>query len=293
MYHYLVVPPANNPAARLAVIMRRLHAEEPTQTAKEALTHVLDCASDAELGPALGALHALPAQVVEAVNLHADPEHDDLNLFLKWQSGIAAALNQTWALTSAVQKVQAKYTSEDLSHLDYCSGLLSRARIERQIDARTLDELRNLIQSLEKDLMDIEDIPADLKSFIIDQLDIIRTAIREYRIGGPLAFEHAFDRVVGACLRRSELVNDANEASQSSLGKFREILGAVESLAKTTTVSAGAAMAVIGAILAGHHAVENWQSPPALEHSIKKADSKPPQSGDGSPGAGITQEAGR
>ncbi|MEU2004638.1 hypothetical protein ACH47B_26920 [Rhodococcus sp. NPDC019627] len=188
----------NSPAARLANILKRLLEANKNISTKDALAPILGSADGVEFARSFGYLIGLPQQVAAAVTNAADPDHDDVDWYLQWRPTVDRALSQAWAFTSAVHSVQQLYSSNDIIYLEACGNLLGRARIEPRIAPETLDDLWQKTQDLRDDLFNAEDLPADLKSFMLDQLEGILRAFREFIIRGPEALAEAINQAVGA-----------------------------------------------------------------------------------------------
>jgi hypothetical protein len=249
----------NNPAQRLALIMAELRQQEPTQQVNVSFAKVLGIPTDqpVEFFRALGQLYALPAEVEAAAREHADPQHFDLNLYLFWVAPITNALRQGNSLHGRTSQILNEYTDEHVRSLSHCSGLLSMAGVEGRLDPGEVTELFKQIDSLYGDVLETDAIPADLKSWILKQLDLVRQALRELRIRGPQAAADAFEQFIGSAIAHNELLADANEESQSFLQRLGEIFGVAEKFGNaakaigTGTSTLIAAGAIIAALVSG------------------------------------------
>ncbi|WP_141717343.1 hypothetical protein [Nocardia altamirensis] len=220
-----------------------LQHQDPSLGIKEAFMNSLGCESDSEFAREFGYLQTLPAAVAEAVEAVAD-EHDDLQLLMQWRPNIESALQQAWAMTSAARTVQSHYTMSDISHLRYCSTLLSRAGGETRVDQQALNELSDKIQALYEDTLAAETIPADLRDLVLGQLDNIRVMLRHYALRGSVGLAEAFERAVGATVIRPEATSDANAESQGFVKRYKEVLSLIQ-----LTISTGSSvLALPGAV---------------------------------------------
>jgi hypothetical protein len=219
------MPPAPNSATRLARFLNRLLEVERNVITKQALIQILDVAGDAELAREFGFILALPDQVAREIERFADPEHEDVSVLLQWEAPVKRALDQCWAFTSSVQGPQSHFSKADIVALQACSPILSRAQLEPRIEQEALDDLRQSVDELYEEIVDATALPPKLLSFLLDQLDLIRRALREYAIRGAQALNEALDQSVGAYLRhaRSGDLEPAPEAG-SPLGRFKSIL---------------------------------------------------------------------
>lgn len=233
------MPVPNNPATRLAIVLENLRRQRATGPVKASFMNVLDCHEDGEFFRAFGQLLELPAQIDTAVRRYADPEHDDLDLLLRWRGPIENALLTACALTSATNTVLAAYSDDDVRSLKHCGSLLSRSAAELRIDEESLYNLRDRVDQLHDEVVAAANIPVDLRSFILDQLHRIRRALSEFQLRGPAALAEATELVAGAVISHRHLISDDNQESQTFIQKlisivdFGERLGnAAQSLGK-------------------------------------------------------------
>lgn len=223
-----VVPPLNNPAARLAGILRQIRDTDPNISIRAALGPILGSATGAEFARSVGHLLELPDKVCAAVTAAADPEFDDVDWHLQWKAPVDRAMANIWNLDLRLQGVSQCFSDADVVNVEACSQLLSRARIERRIEPSTLEDLRQKTQDLHDALMDADDLPASLKSFMLDQLDRIARALREFVIRGPESLTEAVDGAVGASIRVAKTMSEPiTPVTQSWLEKFKTHLAVV------------------------------------------------------------------
>lgn len=160
-------------------------------------------------------------------------------------SGVALpmsrALNQAWAFTSSIQGVQQLYTAEHLALLEACGAVLGKAKLEPRLNPQTIDDLRKQVQELHDAILEASDVPADLRSFMLDHLDHILRAIREVALRGPAALTEAVDQAVGSYVTRGlvhrESTNDP--AAKNWVDQFKKVVASV-----------AAVVSVLGAALA-------------------------------------------
>lgn len=245
--HNVCVPPTNNPATRLATILTNLRGQLPgTTPTRQALMNVLGCTDEATFFPAYGRLLQLPAQIDTAVKEHVDLEHHDLADLMVWQPHVQAAFLQTLSLTGRIDAVLQHYDDNDIRALRICGSLLSASgAAELPVDPAVLEELRQRVQELHDDVLETPEVPEDLKRFILNQLDEIRKALREFQISGTAAIEEVLERVTGAVVVNRDLLTDDNEKSQSFIQRLGEILGLVEKASKATDATTKAIATVL------------------------------------------------
>ncbi|WP_280494869.1 hypothetical protein [Nocardia farcinica] len=260
------MPPAPNSATRLARFLDRLLGVERNMITKQALSQILGVEDDAELARDFGFILALPDQVAEEIERYADPEHDDVDVLLQWEGPVKRALDQCWAFTSPIQGPQSHFSKADIVALQACSPILSRARIEPRIEQETLDSLRQSVNEFYEEVIAATALPPELLSFLLDQLDLIRRALREYAVRGAEALNEALDQSVGALWRHAragDLGTAAPEAG-SPLGRFNRIL---VQIAAITGVAAGI-LALPGQAQEAQGVIQEWVSETSTSETL-------------------------
>ncbi|MFI9638240.1 hypothetical protein ACIHAX_36695 [Nocardia sp. NPDC051929] len=279
----------NNPAHRLAMILQNALGQPADRPIIQTLKNVLGCSTDSEFFPLYGELRSLPEHIEGLIRQHISEEHHSFQDLLSWRANIENALTATLSLGKPSHTMTACYGPPDIQGLRICGGLLSQAGVEGRVDADTLTELRTRVQELYDLMQEESEIPADLRSFVCDQLDVIRRALREFIIYGPEALDAALTQIAGAMVRNQHLVTDANAASQSVWEKFRQLFDLVERAGNAAkAVGAGAGSLALGgaALWAVLHGVEPQQQlPPASSDVVIEQSTLPADSSDD--GAGV------
>lgn len=240
----------NNPADRLATIMSILRTQDANQQVKVSFLNVLGFPASERpetFFRAFGQLQELPSVVEVAVRAHAHPDHHDLDLYLSWLGPITSALQQGQGLNGKTLEVLSAYGDDDVRALRFCGSLLSAAGHEERVDQGLIDELQQKVDFLENEVTAADSLPSDLKSFILDQLDCIRYALREFNIRGPHAMADVLERIVGAASAHSDLGGDANDESQSFLQKFGQVIDLADRIGKAAQSISGGILSIAGA----------------------------------------------
>jgi hypothetical protein len=130
-----------------------------------------------------------------------------------------------------------KLTESDLTILEFCSEKLSERHIERVVDEEQLKEIQAEINDLLEQVQ-ASTLSDEIKVFILDQLEIIRRAIYEYRIRGIQCLREALQTNLGAVILNRELIN--TERDRKEVKRFGKIISALASVvtfaADTTTL---------------------------------------------------------
>ncbi|MBF6238245.1 hypothetical protein IU474_14390 [Nocardia otitidiscaviarum] len=247
------MPASNNPAGRLADVLDALRRQPPKDATIAALKAILGSGSNAEFAAAFGQLQMLPERIERALYTYADPEHEDINFMLGWRPRVDAALATAWNLQVPLQNVTNQYTDEDVARLRFCSSVLSRAKLEARVTEEQLHQLAQQVDELHMEVVEATAVPLELRTFLLEQLDRVRIALREYRIRGAEALRDVIERVVGSCVVRADITSTDDEESASFLLKLRKIV-----------VGVGIVAGAIGSTLA---------LPPAFEAAIASTES--------------------
>ncbi|MGW6725993.1 hypothetical protein ACWF9G_08825 [Nocardia sp. NPDC055029] len=254
-------------AHRLATIMSNVMAQPGNQAVVVTLKNVLGCRNDSEFYPLYGELRELPEKIELLVRQHISEEYHSYEDLLSWRPQIDAALNATLSLAGPTHSITNHYGPQDIKELRIVGGLLGEAQVEGRVDPDTLAELRASVEELHNQVQSNPEVPSDLRTFICDQLDTIRRALREFTIRGPESLNDAVTEVAGAIVRNRHLFDDANEASRSAWDGLRRTFDLAEQCGNamqalgTGVIQVTTAAAVVWGVL--HGAVPQLQLPPA------------------------------
>jgi hypothetical protein len=267
----------NNHADRLAEILRRIHATDANKSIRATLMPIFGSATTSEFARSVGYFIELPDKVVSAVTAAVDPDYDDLDWYLRWKDPVDQVVSRIWNFDSRVEAVRQAFSAADVMNLEACGQLLNRARIERRIDPSTIEDIRQKTQDLHDALMDAEDLPSNLRTFMIDQLDRIARALREFVIRGPEAMTEVIDGAVGGILRVGATTTEPiTPATRSWLEKFKAHLAVVSAAVSVTAATLALPAAVDQAVevLTGSSAAPTVSEPAAAAESNGHADTQ-------------------
>ena len=116
----------------------------------------------------------------------------------------------------------------------YTSNYLSRDHAEEVIEEEILEELLADVAEIFEKVIDSE-LEDDLKTFLVDALDDIRTAILGYRIQGLAGLKSALDSTLGSAFRFRDEISKIREDSNSrdTVLDFFKLLTKVDGLVAT------------------------------------------------------------
>lgn len=129
--------------------------------------------------------------------------------------------------------------------------------LPKEEDELSTEELASLIADLEslQESITTSNLSAYVKDFVLRQIDLIRTALRQYRIGGIAPVEAALEATYGAVRRSSTAlsrqVEDASPEDKTLLTRFQTVLTkTAETADKVDKVrKGGEALASIGHVV--------------------------------------------
>ncbi|MFD6057785.1 hypothetical protein [Rhodococcus wratislaviensis] len=268
LVHNQAVPLPSNPAERLATIFQRILASDRNNPTKHVIASILETSGDVSLARSLSYVFALPDKIVDALR-SLELEEDDLQWHLGWLPPAQRALTDLWQFNAAIHNVQQHFSPTDLVNLESANRLLRREKFERRIEEAQLDSLGEKVRELHDALVAAADIPDDLKLFMLDQLDQIARALREFRIRGPEALTEALDSVVGAIYRVSS--SRPGAVTPETRTWFQKLRTVVADLA--LVVGLGAAVLQLPA---NFHSAVNELSPATQVQSQVESTPSPP-----------------
>ena len=128
--------------------------------------------------------------------------------------------------------------------LRICSDVLSKGIGNKEISGEELKKIQSDVDELLNTILSA-DFDAELKSVLVENLEVIRKSIISYRINGVDGMRQALEKSIGASFinqkLREELTKD--EKANPFVQKFRSVLGSVSRLvlefAMSATLEAG------------------------------------------------------
>ena len=191
----------NNPAGRLLYICRKLSSINNSIGLKEAWAKVVDVPVPVEDTPLLldriGASISLIEYTKKAIYSLDDI---DRNLFLKWEQPVANAFSQLNLSGSNVAQIKQFLTPEIIISLEYCDHELARRNPEQTLDPNELQKVIEEIKSLIDEVVQ-SNLPDEIRSFILDKLDLLLRSLELYKFCGITPITTAIDAILGATVR--------------------------------------------------------------------------------------------
>ena len=212
---------ADNPAGKLYLILEKFDnfriveymspsgnsVREPK--IKEKLSHALEIPEDNsfELLHGLFQIHKL----IDEVELRLSAIEDiNETLYIEPLKRIRKAyliidMEKLWKRSETHPTVD-----KDLTSLMFMSELLSRYQPEKLVPDEELKELLSDIDELYQMVL-ASSLQLELKTLILNQLELIRRAIHDYRIRGVSALQEAMERVAGNYFVNESLIKQESE----------------------------------------------------------------------------------
>jgi hypothetical protein len=123
-------------------------------------------------------------------------------------------------------------TEGDVVVLEFCAEKLSSYHLESAVAE---DELNGILEDIHAlyEMVIASDIHPELKTVILDALEVIRRAVHEYRVRGVARLEEALPMLVGSYVLNKKLIEA--EEGKEEVGFFRRVLGRYSSLVATAS----------------------------------------------------------
>jgi len=117
--------------------------------------------------------------------------------------------------------------------LSFCADTLSRSGSERQVPDEELKNLKSEIDALLEQVVDL-DIPEELKTFLVEQLEKMRAAVLGYRMYGNEGLKQVLESIFGAAILHRDSIL-ANMSEEKNKGFWLRFWKTVENLANSLT----------------------------------------------------------
>lgn len=125
----------------------------------------------------------------------------DTEIYLQYINNLeSAVINSTDSFSSIFKNFRSKVDERILMNLRFCSDFLKRQNPERILELETIEELKNDIAEIIKDLSECN-LDYDLRKYIRVNLYRINDALERYKITGNLPLETSIDITLGSMYR--------------------------------------------------------------------------------------------
>ena len=122
---------------------------------------------------------------------------------------------------------------EAFFNLEVCSDTLSKIYKEKEIDEKELKKLKDDIGKLYEKVYASTSLNEYLRTLILDQLELIRRAILEYRIRGVTGLRESLTTSLGEVHLNMPLFNQASRETEEVKG-FLKVLSVIHRLTQKT-----------------------------------------------------------
>jgi hypothetical protein len=212
----------DNPAARLHRILSSLSAHSPGTRLLDAWRAILAPtipANDNNFGlfRRYGQFLALPKRVRDTLLTVPNINKD---LYFRWVPKLEAALCSV-TFSGQVAAFPAAFDKSALDNLEVCADRLSVQQPEKTVDAAELTKLTRDARQLHSDT-EASAIEEDLKTYILEGLDDILSAIEDYDLEGIASLERGVKHAFGTIVVTQE---KAERAVKTAIGsRFAQVL---------------------------------------------------------------------
>lgn len=235
----------NNPAGRLYDILeaaRRQNPKEPTRKAWAAVFHV---ESD-DTGSLLQMLADLIGLVSETKSSIQRLDGVDHELHLKPFKKIEKLLSSI-NLEASWENWRNQIDETMLLGLQFSADQLSRISGFTEIPSEELDAIRAAVDELFNTVVD-SDLPADLKSLLIRNLESIRLALVAYLVRGIDGIRDEIERSFGSILLYRQEIRQAKPEEREVCSKFFKLVARLSQLVSLAYTSKELAAPAIKAL---------------------------------------------
>ncbi len=249
----------NNPAKRLLdIVEETLKIENKSITLMDAYCDILNVPSRniTDLYKRIIEIDKLIEEIENAINdnnildpeLHLNPIKSIRYIF--FYSNFTVALSQVIPRLSNENIMSLKHTVSVLSN--YYKN--DEKKLEEKEILEFLKELNELVTNVTK-----SNINRELKSFIVEQLEIIRDALLSYKINGNVGLQKSLERTIYAVF--SNYKNIEENIDDENVSKFKDMFQKFINMGKKV----GIAIAIFNTTITGH---ENFEK---IKDAVKLA----------------------
>jgi len=139
------------------------------------------------------------------------------------------------AISKAMSKLQwetaVRHTSlgqippQTITALEFAALRVTELKLEKEISGEDIKKLLKGVNELIQEVMELEDLPEDLKTFVLERLDSLRFAIEFYRYAGYSAIATATDALVFGVGRYQDHAShrSINPPTEASITLFQKV----------------------------------------------------------------------
>ncbi|SNS54867.1 hypothetical protein [Rhodococcoides kyotonense] len=195
----------NNPAHRLHHVLVQMKSLNPDIALKTTLEQFFETQRQNQLLRKLAMLTQLPEKAMDAITAVANRQELDLNgpqvtLYRSWYSNVVAAFKKLDSLGSPTSTVNRAYTTADLNSLQAAAFWISHQYPPTNAED-DIAVLRDRALDMAQLVRDCADLPADLRSALLQQIGRITSALDEAWLIGTEGLRTASDVAYGAIIR--------------------------------------------------------------------------------------------
>lgn len=205
----------DNPAGRLLVLLRQAKSHHNAPSCLHAWAQVFALSMDSshqqyELMHRLWEVNQLIDDLDQEI--HSLEDDDDRESFLQPIQRFRDAVPVAAAISTNTLTAFGPITDGGMIVLDFCSRHLHKRTPELVADSKELEELNGEVQRLFEKVNSSSTLEAELKEFLLVQIETVRRGIQEYRIGGLERLRETLGSVLGAAMVNQEkMTADAEE----------------------------------------------------------------------------------
>lgn len=205
------MPKRNNPAGRLHDILSEA-LDTNAGKVRNAWAKVFDLEPN-DTGRILYQLGQLIQLIEKAKDAVADLPNHDHDLYLQPLHELASvfsyiALDETW------NEFRQRVDKSTMRSLAFCADALGVHSRETELPASMLAGLQARAEQLIEEMLASE-LPQELKELVISNLELVRSALLNYRLHGSEGLRHAMDINIGTVIRMASRINTEEQKAQA------------------------------------------------------------------------------
>lgn len=209
----------DNPAGRLYEILDKTRSKSKTSRVRVVWAEVLDIDPNDSL-KILSSLTELVKLVAESKKRIQQIQGINTDLYLQPFENIEKAFANL-NFTQQWEPIKNLLDEPTMLGLAYCADYLSREAGEKEIDPKKLAELLKAVEALQKEVL-ASDLPEELKSVLIENLEKMHLSILGYRINGAEGIQRAIEMNLGSVFLHGDLIKAENK--KQVMKKFYRLL---------------------------------------------------------------------
>ncbi|MDR1140045.1 MAG: hypothetical protein LBL62_00025 [Planctomycetaceae bacterium] len=191
---------ANNPVKRLYDIVVLLRKNR-NETVTNAFAKILQIENLGEHYPVFFRRVSIVYSLIEAAKIAVDKINSKDYDYSRSIKVISKALQSLNWQDIVANTTLGQINEADIKDLEMTAARVSELGIEKEISEEDIDSIIKQIDTFVKEVTEMQGLPENLKAFILERLDALRSAVVFYQYSGSASIETATDAMLGVIVR--------------------------------------------------------------------------------------------